>query len=162
MRPILEVAEELGLDRDSIIPYGHYKAKISLDAVRENGRRGKMVVVTGITPTPAGEGKTTTTVGLTQAMGQLGKSVVATLREPSLGPIFGIKGGGTGGGKSLIQPEDEVNIHFTGDAHAVGSAHNLLAALTTTPPNEARSTASGPKASPGDASPTWKTGRSGR
>ena len=130
MRPILEVAEELGLDRDSIIPYGHYKAKISLDAVRENDRRGKMVVVTGITPTPAGEGKTTTTVGLTQAMGQLGKSVVATLREPSLGPIFGIKGGGTGGGKSLIQPEDEVNIHFTGDAHAVGSAHNLLAALT--------------------------------
>ena len=84
-----------------------------------------MVVVTGITPTPAGEGKTTTTVGLTQAMGRLGKNVVATLREPSLGPIFGIKGGGTGGGLSLIEPEDEVNIHFTGDAHAVGSAHNL-------------------------------------
>ena len=95
-----------------------------------SGARGKMVVVTGITPTPAGEGKTTTTVGLTQAMGRLGKNVVATLREPSLGPIFGIKGGGTGGGKSLIEPEDEVNIHFTGDAHAVGSAHNLLAALT--------------------------------
>ena len=130
MRPIVEVAEELGLTRDSIIPYGHYKAKIPLDAIRDDGRRGKMVVVTGITPTPAGEGKTTTTVGLTQAMGRLGKNVVATLREPSLGPIFGIKGGGTGGGKSLIEPEDEVNIHFTGDAHAVGSAHNLLAALT--------------------------------
>ena len=130
MRPIVEVAEELGLARDSIIPYGHYKAKIPLDAIRDDGRRGKMVVVTGITPTPAGEGKTTTTVGLTQAMGRLGKNVVATLREPSLGPIFGIKGGGTGGGKSLIEPEDEVNIHFTGDAHAVGSAHNLLAALT--------------------------------
>ena len=130
MRPIADVAENLGLERDSIIPYGHYKAKIPLEAIRDDGRRGKMVVVTGITPTPAGEGKTTTTVGLTQAMGRLGKNVVATLREPSLGPIFGIKGGGTGGGKSLIEPEDEVNIHFTGDAHAVGSAHNLLAALT--------------------------------
>ena len=130
MRPIADVAEDLGLARDSIIPYGHFKAKIPLDAIQEDGRRGKMVVVTGITPTPAGEGKTTTTVGLTQAMGRLGKNVVATLREPSLGPIFGIKGGGTGGGKSLIEPQDEVNIHFTGDAHAVGSAHNLLAALT--------------------------------
>ncbi|MDP6452210.1 MAG: formate--tetrahydrofolate ligase [SAR202 cluster bacterium] len=130
MRPIIEVAEELGLDREAVIPYGHYKAKIELDAIREGGRRGKMVVVTGITPTPAGEGKTTTVVGLTQSLGRMGKKVVATLREPSLGPIFGIKGGGTGGGKSLIQPEDEVNIHFTGDAHAVGSAHNLLAALT--------------------------------
>ena len=130
MRPILEVADELGLSRESVIPYGRHKAKISLDAVKTGGKRGKMVVVTGITPTPAGEGKTTTTVGLTQAMGRLGKDVVATLREPSLGPIFGIKGGGTGGGKSIIEPEDEVNIHFTGDAHAVGSAHNLLAALT--------------------------------
>ena len=130
MRPILEVADELGLSRESVIPYGRHKAKISLDAVKTGGKRGKMVVVTGITPTPAGEGKTTTTVGLTQAMGKLGKNVVATLREPSLGPIFGIKGGGTGGGKSIIEPEDEVNIHFTGDAHAVGSAHNLLAALT--------------------------------
>lgn len=130
MRPIIEVAEELGLDREAVIPYGHYKAKIHLDAISNGGRRGKMVVVTGITPTPAGEGKTTTAVGLTQSLGRLGKKVVATLREPSLGPIFGIKGGGTGGGKSLIQPEDEVNIHFTGDAHAVGSAHNLLAALT--------------------------------
>ena len=130
MRPIMDVAEDLGLSPDSIIPYGHHKAKIRLDAIRDDGRRGKMVVVTGITPTPAGEGKTTTTVGLTQAMGRLGKNVVATLREPSLGPIFGIKGGGTGGGLSLIEPEDEVNIHFTGDAHAVGSAHNLLAALT--------------------------------
>ena len=132
MRPIMEIAEKLGLERDSVIPYGHYKAKVSHDAIRdgEGGARGKMVVVTGITPTPAGEGKTTTAVGLTQAMGRLGKNVAATLREPSLGPIFGIKGGGTGGGKSLIEPEDEVNIHFTGDAHAVGSAHNLLAALT--------------------------------
>ena len=130
MKPIAEVAETLGLDPAALIPQGHYKAKIPLDAVREDGARGKLVVVTGITPTPAGEGKTTTTVGLTQSLGRLGKNVVATLREPSLGPIFGIKGGGTGGGLSLVEPQDEVNVHFTGDAHAVGSAHNLLAALT--------------------------------
>ena len=130
MRPIVDVAKDLGLDPKILIPQGHYKAKIPLEAIRENGKRGKMVVVTGITPTPAGEGKTTTVVGLTQGFGRLGKNVVATLREPSLGPIFGIKGGGTGGGLSLVEPQDEVNVHFTGDAHAVGSAHNLLAALT--------------------------------
>ena len=130
MRPIVDVAKDLGLDPKILIPQGHYKAKIPLEAIRENAKRGKMVVVTGITPTPAGEGKTTTVVGLTQGFGRLGKNVVATLREPSLGPIFGIKGGGTGGGLSLVEPQDEVNVHFTGDAHAVGSAHNLLAALT--------------------------------
>ncbi len=130
MRPIMDVAAELGLDTQTLIPQGHYKAKIPLSAERVDGKRGKLIVVTGITPTPAGEGKTTTTVGMAQGFGRLGKKVVATLREPSLGPIFGIKGGGTGGGLSLIEPEDEVNIHFTGDAHAVGSAHNLLAALT--------------------------------
>lgn len=130
MRPIAEIAESLGLDPKMTIPYGHYKAKIPLEAIRTGGHRGKLIVVTGITPTPAGEGKTTTTVGLAQSFGKLGKKVVATLREPSLGPIFGIKGGGTGGGLSLVEPQDEVNIHFTGDAHAVGSAHNLLAALT--------------------------------
>ena len=130
MKPIAEIAESLGLDTAALIPQGHYKAKIPLEAIREDGKRGKLIVVTGITPTPAGEGKTTTTVGLTQSLGRLGKSVVATLREPSLGPIFGIKGGGTGGGLSMVEPQDEVNIHFTGDAHAVGSAHNLLAALT--------------------------------
>ncbi len=130
MRPIVDVAKDLGLDPESIIPYGKYKAKIPLEAMRKDGKRGKLVVVTGITPTPAGEGKTTITVGLAQGFGRLGQNVLATLREPSLGPIFGIKGGGTGGGKSLVEPQDEVNIHFTGDAHAVGSAHNLLAALT--------------------------------
>ena len=130
MRPIAEIAQSMDLDTAALIPQGHYKAKIPLDAIKEGGKRGKLVVVTGITPTPAGEGKTTTTVGLTQSLGRLGKNVVATLREPSLGPIFGIKGGGTGGGLSLVEPQDEVNIHFTGDAHAVGSAHNLLAALT--------------------------------
>ena len=130
MRPIGEIAEALGLDPSLIIPYGKYKAKISLDAIKPTGPRGSMVVVTGMTPTPAGEGKTTVTVGLAQGLGKLGKRVIATLREPSLGPIFGIKGGGTGGGASLVEPQSEVNIHFTGDAHAVASAHNLLATLT--------------------------------
>ena len=130
MRSITEIAENLGLDPQAIVPYGTYKAKIPLDAIRETGQHGKLVVVTGMTPTRAGEGKTTTSVGLAQGLGLRGKSVVATLREPSLGPIFGIKGGGTGGDKSRVVPEDEINIHFTGDAHAVGSAHNLLAALT--------------------------------
>ena len=130
MRPIAEIAEVLGLDQAMVIPYGKYKAKIPLDAIKSDGPQGSMVVVTGITPTPAGEGKTTTTVGLAQGMGKLGKRVTATLREPSLGPIFGIKGGGTGGGACYVEPQDEVNIHFTGDAHAVASAHNLLAALT--------------------------------
>ena len=129
MKLIETVATELGLSSSDLIPYGSYKAKISLSGIRKE-RTGKMIVVTGITPTPAGEGKTTTVVGLAQGMGKLGKNVVATLREPSLGPIFGIKGGGTGGGASKVEPEDEVNIHFTGDAHAVGSAHNLLVALT--------------------------------
>ena len=129
MKLIENVADELGLSSSDLIPYGSYKAKISLSGIKKD-RKGKMIVVTGITPTPAGEGKTTTVVGLAQGMGKLGKNVVATLREPSLGPIFGIKGGGTGGGAAKVEPEDEVNIHFTGDAHAVGSAHNLLVALT--------------------------------
>ncbi len=130
MLPIAEIAEKMGLDPKVMIPQGHYKAKIPLEAIKQGGRRGKLVVVTGITPTRAGEGKTTITVGLTQGLGRLGRRVVATLREPSLGPIFGIKGGGTGGDKATVEPQDEINVHFTGDAHAVGSAHNLLAALT--------------------------------
>ena len=130
MQPIAEIGERMGLDPSHVIPYGRFKAKVPLEAIKTGGPRGALIVVTGITPTPAGEGKTTTSVGLTQSFGRLGKRVVATLREPSLGPIFGIKGGGTGGGASLVEPEDEVNIHFTGDAHAVASAHNLLAAMT--------------------------------
>ena len=130
MRPITEIADSMGLAPEYVIPYGRHKAKIALDAIRTDGPRGKLVLVTGMTPTRAGEGKTTTTVGLTQALGRLGYRAAATLREPSLGPIFGIKGGGTGGGAAIVVPEDEINIHFTGDAHAVGSAHNLLAALT--------------------------------
>ena len=130
MEPITKIADDLGIDSEHVLPYGRYKAKISLDALRDaKDRQGKLVVVTGITPTPAGEGKTTTAIGLTQGMGRLGHKVIVNLREPTLGPIFGIKGGGTGGGKARIVPEDEINIHFTGDAHAVASAHNLLAAL---------------------------------
>ena len=131
MQPISQIADALGLAESHIIPYGKYKAKISLKALadKDGGPKGKLVVVTGITPTPAGEGKTTTAVGLVQGMGKLGHRAAVTLREPTLGPIFGIKGGGTGGGKARVLPEDEINIHFTGDAHAVASAHNLLAAL---------------------------------
>ena len=130
MKPIAEIADAMGIDPDLVIPYGRYKAKVALEAIKKDAPQGSLVVVTGITPTPLGEGKTTTTVGLAQGMGKLGKRVAATLREPSLGPIFGIKGGGTGGGACLVEPQDEVNVHFTGDAHAVASAHNLLAALT--------------------------------
>lgn len=130
MQPISQIADSIGIPAEHVIPYGQYKAKILLDAVKPDGPRGKLILMTGMTPTRAGEGKTTTTVGVTQAMAQLGHTSAATLREPSLGPIFGIKGGGTGGGASLVEPQDEVNIHFTGDAHAVSSAHNLLAALT--------------------------------
>lgn len=128
LRPIAEVARAAGIPPKHLIPYGASKAKVALDAVLPE-RTGKLIVVTGVTPTPAGEGKTTTTVALTQGLGKIGKKAAATLREPSLGPIFGIKGGGTGGGKSRVVPEDEINVHFTGDAHAVGSAHNLLGAI---------------------------------
>lgn len=130
MQQISEIARSMGLEDSSVFPYGHYKAKVSLDAIKNGDRRGKLVLVTGMTPTPAGEGKTTVSIGLTQALGRLGRRAAATLREPSLGPIFGIKGGGTGGGAARVVPEDEINVHFTGDAHAVASAHNLLSALT--------------------------------
>ncbi len=135
MQPIADIVAKLGIDEGHVHPYGRHKAKISLEALNDRaggdapGQQGKLIVVTGITPTPAGEGKTTTAVGLTQGMARLGHRVVVNLREPTLGPIFGIKGGGTGGGASRVVPEDEINIHFTGDAHAVASAHNLLAAL---------------------------------
>ena len=130
MQPIANIADKLGIAAEHILPYGRHKAKIAMEAIpQDGGRRGKLIVVTGITPTPAGEGKTTTAIGLTQGMGRLGHRATVTLREPTLGPIFGIKGGGTGGGAARVVPEEEINIHFTGDAHAVASAHNLLAAL---------------------------------
>ena len=129
MNHISKISKKLGLDNQEIIYIGKYKAKIPFESIKEKPGNGKLIVVTGMTPTKAGEGKTTTAIGLTQGLNKLGKSAVASLREPSLGPVFGIKGGGTGGGKSKVIPEDEINIHFTGDAHAIGSAHNLLAAL---------------------------------
>ena len=106
MQPITEIIKPLGLSSDDLIPYGKFKAKIPLSNFSNPTKKGKLIVVTGITPTPAGEGKTTTAIGITQGMGLLGKNVIATLREPSLGPIFGIKGGGSGGGLSKVEPED--------------------------------------------------------
>src|SRR5204862_1331314 len=129
MRPIQDVAAELGLGPDDILPYGRYKAKISADVVARAKPSGRLVLVTGINPTPAGEGKGTVTVGVSQARRRLGKQVVLASREPSLGPVFGVKGGAAGGGYAQVVPMDEINLHFTGDFHAITSAHNLLSAL---------------------------------
>src|SRR5258707_7641169 len=132
MRPIVEVARErLGIPDEAASPYGKYKAKISLDYVRALCDRpnGKLVLVTAITPTPAGEGKTTTTVGLGDALNHIGKKAILCLREPSLGPSFGMKGGAAGGGYAQVVPMEDINLHFTGDFHAIGAANNLLAAL---------------------------------
>ena len=131
MKRITEVASHLGVADDHLEPYGHYKAKISLDYVDSlKGKPdGKLILVTAISPTPAGEGKTTTTVGLGDALNRIGKKTVICLREPSLGPVFGAKGGGAGGGQSALLPSERINLHFTGDIHAVTSANNLLAAL---------------------------------
>ena len=130
LQPITETADQLGLPSDALELYGNNKAKVLLDSFPERREPGKLVVVTAITPTPAGEGKSTTAVGLTQGLAKIGKSVALTIRQPSLGPVFGHKGGGTGGGKSTVQPAEEINLHFTGDFHATESAHNLLAAMT--------------------------------
>ncbi|MDE0061920.1 MAG: formate--tetrahydrofolate ligase [Gammaproteobacteria bacterium] len=129
LRPIAEVASELGLGSGDVELYGSVKAKVPVDAIPSRRVPGRLVVVTAITPTPAGEGKSTVAVGLTQGLGRLGKSVALTIRQPSLGPVFGHKGGGTGGGRATVQPAEEINLHFTGDFHAVESAHNLLAAM---------------------------------
>ncbi len=129
MRPILEVAKSLGIDPAHVEPYGHWKAKLTMPAYQGRPRRGKLVLVSAITPTPAGEGKTTTSIGLAQGLARIGVSSAVALREPSLGPTFGVKGGGAGGGASELLPVDDINMHFNGDFHAVSSAHNLLAAL---------------------------------
>ncbi|HYS01053.1 MAG TPA: formate--tetrahydrofolate ligase, partial [Candidatus Eisenbacteria bacterium] len=130
MKPILEVGAELGLKPSEIISYGPYKAKVSLEAIDRLSDRpdGQLVVVTAVTPTRAGEGKTTSSIALTQGLGRIGQKVVLALRQPSMGPLFGIKGGGTGGGRSQVVPMADINLHFNGDIHAVESAHNLLAA----------------------------------
>ncbi|MDW8444443.1 MAG: formate--tetrahydrofolate ligase [Acetobacteraceae bacterium] len=129
LRPIADVAAELGLGPETILPFGRHKAKIPLDAVPYRTERGRLVLVTGINPTPAGEGKTTTTIGLADALRRIGVRAVACLREPSLGPCFGVKGGATGGGYAQVAPMEDINLHFTGDIHAVTSANNLLASL---------------------------------
>ncbi len=128
LKPITQVAERAGLTADMLIPYGKYKAKVDTSTLPD-APDGKLILVTAINPTPAGEGKTTTSVGLSDALHRLGKKTLLCLREPSLGPCFGVKGGGAGGGKSQVMPMDEINLHFTGDFHAITSAHNLLSAM---------------------------------
>ena len=129
--PIQDIAGKLGIPTDALIPYGHDKAKISARYLAENGKRedGKLILVTAVSPTPAGEGKTTTTVGLGDALNRIGKQALICLREPSLGPCFGMKGGAAGGGYAQVVPMADINLHFTGDFHAIGAANNLLAAL---------------------------------
>ena len=130
MKPITEIANKAGIGEKYIEQYGKYKAKIDLSLLNESKRdNGKLILVTAITPTPAGEGKTTTTIGLADGMKRIGKSVAVALREPSLGPVFGIKGGAAGGGYAQVVPMEDINLHFTGDFHAIGAANNLLAAM---------------------------------
>lgn len=130
MKPIEEIAQKLGIGTEFLEKYGKYKAKISLDeAAQKAEHNGKLIMVTAMSPTPAGEGKTTTSIGLADAMNRLGKKTTVALREPSLGPVFGMKGGATGGGHAQVVPSDEINLHFTGDIHAITAAHNLLAAM---------------------------------
>src|SRR4051812_668479 len=131
-RPIMDVARDLGLHDDEIEPYGHTKAKITLAGIERletANPRGKYVVVTAITPTPLGEGKSTTTVGLAQGLNRIGRKAAVCIRQPSLGPVFGIKGGAAGGGYSQVIPMADFNLHLTGDVHAIGAAHNLGAAF---------------------------------
>ena len=130
MENILNIATKIGLSEDDIEMYGKYKAKVNLDVLEKSKDKkdGKLILVTAITPTPAGEGKSTVSVGLTQALNKIGKNSIAALREPSLGPVFGIKGGATGGGYSQVVPMEDINLHFTGDLHAIGTAHNLISA----------------------------------
>src|SRR6476620_10548193 len=129
--PIQEIAKRLGLSPDELHPYGRHKGKISLSALDrlKHKPRGRYILVTAINPTPLGEGKTTTSIGLAMGLNRIGPRAVVTLRQPSLGPVFGIKGGGTGGGRAQVVPMEEINLHFTGDAHAVSASHNLLSAF---------------------------------
>ena len=130
MKPITEIAAKAGIDDKYLEQYGKYKAKIDYNLLKESDKKdGKLILVTAINPTPAGEGKTTTTVGLADGMQRMGKNVMVALREPSLGPVFGVKGGAAGGGYAQVVPMEDINLHFTGDFHAIGAANNLLAAM---------------------------------
>ena len=128
---IMNITNNLGIPEDFLEPIGKYKAKISLEYLKkiENKKDGKLILVTAINPTPLGEGKTTTSIGLADGLNKIGKKAILALREPSLGPVFGIKGGATGGGYSQVAPMEDINLHFTGDIHAITSANNLLSAL---------------------------------
>src|SRR3989337_2118931 len=131
MKPIMAIGKALGIPEKDLIPYGHTKAKVHLDYINSlsSKKDGKLILVTAISPTPAGEGKTTTTVGLGDGLNRIGKKAMMCLREPSLGPCFGVKGGAAGGGYAQVVPMEDINLHFTGDFHAITSAHNLLSAL---------------------------------
>ena len=132
MKRIVDIAkDQYGIESEHLEPYGHYKAKLSLDYIEslKSKPNGKLILTTAISPTPAGEGKTTTTVGLGDAMNRIGKKTMICLREPSLGPCFGVKGGAAGGGYAQVVPMEDINLHFTGDFHAITSAHNLLSAM---------------------------------
>src|SRR3990170_1315996 len=131
MKPIMQIGKALGIPEKDLIPYGHTKAKVHLDYINSlsANKSGKLILVTAISPTPAGEGKTTTTVGLGDGLNRIGKKAMMCLREPSLGPCFGVKGGAAGGGYAQVVPMEDINLHFTGDFHAITSAHNLLSAL---------------------------------
>ena len=131
MEPITKIAKKAGIDEDYLEQYGRYKAKIDYRILEDmkNKADGKLILVTAISPTPAGEGKTTTSVGLADALHRIGKKVMVALREPSLGPVFGIKGGAAGGGYAQLVPMEDINLHFTGDMHAIGAANNLIAAM---------------------------------
>ena len=131
MHPIADIAATAGIDESYLEQYGRYKAKIDPQLLKDRAERpdGKLILVTAINPTPAGEGKTTTSVGLADGLRKIGKNAVAALREPSLGPVFGVKGGAAGGGYAQVVPMEDINLHFTGDFHAIGAANNLLAAM---------------------------------
>ena len=129
MKPIADIAASLGLADEDVIPYGRYKAKVNHRLIHKASTQGKLILVPAISPTPAGEGKTTTSVGLADAMNAIGKKTMLCLREPSLGPVFGMKGGAAGGGYAQVVPMEDINLHFTGDIHAIGTANNLLAAM---------------------------------
>ena len=130
LSPLEDIAAKIGIPRDAIEPFGRHKAKLDLSLIPgDEGQRGKLILVTAISPTLAGEGKSTTSVGLTDALNMIGRKTILCLREPSLGPCFGMKGGATGGGYAQVVPMEEINLHFTGDFHAINAAHNLLAAM---------------------------------
>ena len=129
LKPIGEIAEKVGIPADALEPYGHYKAKIDINQVQQKNGKGKVVLVTAMSPTPAGEGKSTVTVGLADAFNQLKQNVMVALREPALGPTFGIKGGATGGGYAQVLPMEDINLHFNGDFHAITTANNALSAF---------------------------------